>query len=144
MNQVKSILARENELKSKIILREIVGNSFLGCVKLLSYTFTGSQAVKSDLIHSVFGTVNQIFRFFTTLSSSHSLKDNYNYNYNNNYGQLYLGYNRTRHFIKMTPGIFFIASGLYNITNPISWLVNGCSEVTTLNLNPFTLSVSSK
>lgn len=44
----------------------------------------------------------------------------------------------------MTPGYFFIASGLYNITTPISWLVSGCPEITTLTLNPLALSVSSK
>lgn len=85
-SQIKSILTHENELKSKIVLREIFGNCFLGCLKLFSYTLTGSQAVKSDLIHSVFGTVNHFFRFFTTLSSSHILKDNYNYSYSYNYG----------------------------------------------------------
>lgn len=60
-NPIKPNLTRDINLK--INLRGIYGNCILSCVKLITYNFSYSQAVRSDLMCSALGAVNHIFRY---------------------------------------------------------------------------------
>lgn len=134
---IKPILT--SDVKLKINARGIYSNCLLSWIKLVSYGFSYSQAVKTDLIYSLLGSVNSFFRYLkvpnvTTTKDKFFHKSLENRNFQSEI-------NSISQAKAIAPGLLFMSAGLYNICSPAYYMLGGFPEAVALSLSTKTFTV---
>ncbi|OMJ84137.1 hypothetical protein SteCoe_14829 [Stentor coeruleus] len=126
------IFRRVSELKDinkSMIKRELAADGIQNALKAAAFYFSGSQAVKAELMRASIDFLNHIVMLSANSRSLQKPDENYNY-----------GYKKLKNMAVLLPGVCFGLSGIYNVISPIITFYSGLG-IPELHFNTTSLSI---
>lgn len=130
-------LTELKDVSTSMIKRELTADGIQNALKAGAYYFSGSQAVKAELMRAAIDFLNHLVMFSTNNRASQKPDENYNY------GKLYLGYKKLKNMAVLFPGVCFGLSGIYNLIGPLL-ILNSALGITNVHIGATSLSVMVK